>query len=182
MAATPDLAQLQKMSARFAPVDVRVDLSSLPENERQALVRIIQAAQVLDGLFLRQVSARNESRLLLLLNDTSRWARRGSPTSWSTRARGPPLDDNAPFLPGVDTKPPQANFYPADATRTEVEAWMNSLPQAEKDAATGFFTAIRRTPSGKLAAIPYSQEYQGELMEMARLLREAAALHRNSRR
>ncbi len=32
------------------------------------------------------------------------------------------------------------------------------------------------TPAGKLVAIPYSQEYQGELMEMAKLLREAAAL------
>ncbi len=60
------------------------------------------------------------------------------------------LDDNAPFLPGVEAKPPQANFYPADATRTEVETWMNALPQAEKDAATGFFTAIRRNPAGKL--------------------------------
>jgi peptidase M49-like protein len=53
---------------------------------------------------------------------------------------------------------------------------MGTLPKAEKDAATGFFTTIRRTPSGKLTAIPYSQEYQGELMEMAKLLREAAAL------
>ncbi len=66
----PDLNQLQKMSARFAPVDIKVDTSTLPDNERQALVKIIQAAQVLDALFLRQVSARNESRLLLLLNDT----------------------------------------------------------------------------------------------------------------
>ena len=53
---------------------------------------------------------------------------------------------------------------------------MNSLAKAEKEAATGFFTTIRRTPQGKLIAVPYSLEYQGELMEMARLLREAAAL------
>ena len=43
-------------------------------------------------------------------------------------------------------------------------------------AATGFFTTIRRTPEGKLTAVPYSLEYQGELAEMSRLLREAAAL------
>src|SRR6185312_5526350 len=71
LAAAPDVPQLQKMSARLAPVDIRVDLSSLPDNEQQALARIIQAAQVLDAVFLRQVSARNESRLMLLLNDTS---------------------------------------------------------------------------------------------------------------
>ena len=52
------------------------------------------------------------------------------------------------------------------------------MPEAQRGAATGFFTTIRRTPDGKLAAVPYSLEYQGELAEMARLLREAAALTR----
>ena len=176
--AAPDLPQLQKMSARFAPVDVRVDVSSLPDNERQALVRIIEAAQVLDALFVRQVSARNEARLMLLLNDTSPLGK--ARLAYFMLNKGPwsDLDDNAPFLPGVETKPPQGNFYPADATRAEVEAWMNALPAAEKEAATGFFTTIRRNPAGKLLAVPYSQEYQGELMEMARLLREAAGLTR----
>jgi hypothetical protein len=174
--AAPDLAQIQKMSSRLAPVDIRVDVSALPDNERQALVRIIQAAQILDGVFLRQVSARNESRLLQLLSDTTPLGK--ARLDYFLLNKGPwsALDDHQPFLPGVEPKPPQANFYPADATRAEVETWMNSLPRAEKDAATGFFTTIRRAPSGKLLAIPYSQEYQGELMEMARLLREAAGL------
>ena len=79
-------------------------------------------------------------------------------------------------MPGAGAKPPGGNFYPADATREEVDAWMKSLPDAQHAAATGFFTTIRRTPDGKLTAVPYSLEYQGELAEMARLLREAAAL------
>jgi len=174
--AAPDVPQLQKMSSRLAPVDIRVDLSALPENERQALARIIQAAQVLDAVFLRQVSARNESRLMLLTTDTSPLGKARLDYFMINKGPWSALDANAPFLPGVEPKPPQANFYPADATRAEVDTWMGTLPKAEKDAATGFFTTIRRTPSGKLAAIPYSQEYQGELMEMAKLLREAAAL------
>jgi hypothetical protein len=176
LAAAPDVPQLQKMSSRLAPVDIRVDLSALPDNERQALARIIQAAQVLDAVFLRQVSARNESRLMLLLNDTSALGKARLDYFLINKGPWSALDDNTPFLPGVEPKPPQANFYPADATRAEVDTWMNSLTKAEKDAATGFFTTIRRAPSGKLVAIPYSQEYQGELMEMAKLLREAAAL------
>ncbi|MET0279525.1 MAG: hypothetical protein ABW278_00170 [Steroidobacteraceae bacterium] len=173
---TPDLTQLQKMSARFAAVDVRVDVSKLPENERQALVRIIQAAQLLDGLYMRQMSARSESRVLQLLADTSPLGR--ARLDYFLLNKGPwsALDDDAPFLPGVEEKPAQSNFYPADATRAEVEAWMNTLSKAEKDAATGFFTTIRRNPAGQLVAVPYSQEYQGELMEMAQLLRAAAAL------
>jgi hypothetical protein len=172
----PDLQQIQKMSSRFAPVDVRVDVSALPQSERQALIRIIQAAQILDALFLRQVSARNESRVLLLMNDTSPLGKARLDQFMLEKGPWSSLDSHEPFIPGVEPKPPQANFYPADATREEVDAWMKSLPQAEKDAATGFFTTIRRTPAGKLVSVPYSQEYQGELMEMARLLREAAGL------
>ncbi len=174
--AAPDTSQLQKMSARLAPVDIHVDLSALPDNERQALTRIIQAAQILDAVFLKQVSARNVSRLMLLASDPTPLGKARLDYFMLNKGPWSALDANEPFLPGVEPKPPQANFYPADATREEVDAWMNSLPKAEKDAATGFFTTIRRLPSGKLVAVPYSQEYQGELMEMARLLREAAAL------
>src|SRR5262245_39525348 len=124
LAATPDVPQLQKMSARLAPVDIRVDLSALPDNERQALARIIQAAQVLDAVFLRQVSARNESRLMLLLNDTTPLGKARLDYFLINKGPWSALDDHAPFLPGVEAKPPQANFYPADATRAEVDAWM----------------------------------------------------------
>src|SRR5678815_2325285 len=53
---------------------------------------------------------------------------------------------------------------------------MKTLQGEQAAAANGFFTTIRRTPEGKLTTVPYSLEYQGELAEMARLLREAAAL------
>ncbi|MEJ1961505.1 MAG: hypothetical protein WDO56_08170 [Gammaproteobacteria bacterium] len=113
LAATPDASQLQKMAARLAPVDVRVDLSSLPENERQALSRIIQAAQVLDALFLRQVSARNDSRLMLLSNDTSALGKARLDYFMINKGPWSALDANEPFSAGVEPKPPQANFYPA---------------------------------------------------------------------
>jgi hypothetical protein len=175
-AASLGVPELQARIARYAPVDVRVDVSHLPENERQALVRIIQAAQIVDAIYMRQISPLNESRLLALLNDSSPLGQ--ARLRYFLLNKGPwsELNDNEPFLPGVGPKPPQANFYPADATRAEVEAWMNSLSGQEREAATGFFTTIRRGPDGKLKAVPYSLEYQGELMEMARLLREAASL------
>jgi hypothetical protein len=55
-----------------------------------------------------------------------------------------------------------------------VQRWIDSLGGDEKARATGFFTTIRRTPSGSLTAVPYSVEYQGELSRAATLLREAA--------
>lgn len=170
----PDLAQLQQMTARFAPVDIKADTSALPPNERIALQKMIAAARIFDAVYLRQVSPLNETWLRQLVRDTSPLGRErlhyfslnGGP--WSS------LDHNDPFLPGIGPKPLAGNFYPADATRDEVEKWTQSLPAAEKAAATGFFTTIRRTPDGKLTAVPYSMEYQGELVEAARLLRAAA--------
>ncbi len=172
----PDLATLQAMTARFAPVDFRVDVSALPANERQALVKMIEAAKLFDALFLRQVSPENEPRLLDLVRDDSPLGR--ARLHYFILNKGPwsRIDGQKPFLPGVGEKPGQGNFYPAGATRAEVEAWMNGLPQEQKEAATGFFTTIRRSPAGALVAVPYSLEYQGELARVAALLNEAAAL------
>src|SRR5262245_7767393 len=69
--AMPEVRQLQPMAARFAPVDIRVDVTALPANERQALVKMIQASQLIDGIFLRQVSPSNPSLLLSLARDPS---------------------------------------------------------------------------------------------------------------
>jgi hypothetical protein len=175
-AQTPDAAALRKMSARFAPVEIRVDLSALPRGERAALTRLIEASRYVDALFMRQRSASNEAWLLGLLDDRSDLGR--ARLDYFLLNKGPwsELDEDRPFLPGAPEKPKGGNFYPADATRDEIDAWMKTLPDAQRGAATGFFTTIRRTPEGKVTAVPYSLEYQGELAEMARLLREAAEL------
>ena len=67
--AVPDVSQLKSMEARFAPVDVRVDVSYLPAEERAALVRLIEASRYIDALFVRQRWPGNESTLLQLLAD-----------------------------------------------------------------------------------------------------------------
>ena len=177
------LAELQKMTARFAPVDIGADLAALPKSEREALARLIDAARVMDALFLRQVWAGNESMLLELAQQA---AMPVGPRASRTAAmrlhcflinKGPwdRLDGQAPFIPGAPPKPEGGNFYPAGATRAEIEKWMEGLSDKAKDAASGFFTVIRR--QGKsFTAIPYNVEYQGTLARAAELLREAADL------
>ena len=59
------------MAARFAPVDLSADISTLPDNERQALAKMVEASKVFDALFLRQVWAGNETLLLDLARDDS---------------------------------------------------------------------------------------------------------------
>ena len=171
-----DAAQLKTMAARFAPVDLTADVSPLPANERQALAKLVQAAKIMDALFLRQVSSANETMLLDLVRDNSELGRARLHYFLINKGPWSRLDHDEVFIAGTPPKPPQANFYPAGATKEEVEAWLKTLPEAERTRAMGFFTTIRRTPDGKLTAVPYSLEYQGELAIASGLLREASAL------
>ncbi len=172
----PTAPELKRATARFAPVDIQADVSKLPENERRALAKMVQAAKLMDSLFLRQVWAGNETLLLDLLKDTSPLGRERLHAFLLNKGPWSRLDHNAPFIPGVPAKPEAGNFYPAGATKADIEAWVKSLPEAQQREATGFFTTIRRDTGGKFIAVPYSVEYQGELAEAARLLREAADL------
>ena len=87
------------------------------------------------------------------------------------------LDHNEPFVPGAPPKPPQAQLLSRRAPRRRrSRRGSKTLPAAERTRATGFFTTIRRGPDGRFMAVPYSLEYQGELAQVAALLREAAAL------
>lgn len=162
--------------ARFDPVDISADLSALPPNERQALDAMLEAARLIDGLFLQQVWADNPSLLLRLAGDTSPEGRARLHYFLINKGPWSRLDENAPFIDGVGPKPPQANFYPADATKEEVEKWMSTLRGADRQLAYGFFSTIRRNASGSLMAVPYSVEYQNTLTEAAAHLRKAAAL------
>jgi hypothetical protein len=174
----PDVSALTAMAARFAPVDVRADLSSMPANERRALATIVDASRVIDALFLRQVWAGNEPLLLDLLKDDSPVGRARLHYFLINKGPWSRLDHNAAFLAGVPSKPEAANFYPAGATKAEIEAWLKTLSEAERARATGFFTTIRRAPAGgaPFMLVPYSVEYQGELARAAELLRQAAVL------
>ncbi|MCU0248894.1 MAG: hypothetical protein MUE61_01675 [Vicinamibacterales bacterium] len=172
----PDVAALQRMTARFAPVDIGADLSALPAGERRALAKLVEAGRVMDALFLRQAWGGNGAVLFDLLSDASPIGRARLHEFLINKGPWASLDHNAPFIPGVPAKPEGANFYPAGAAKAEVEAWLTTLPETERLQATGFFTTIRRGLDGRFQIVPYSVEYQGELARAADLLREAAAL------
>jgi hypothetical protein len=175
-AADPETTKLETMAARFAPVDLTADVAALPANERQALAKLVEAAKVFDALFLRQVWDGNETLLLDLARDNSPVGRARRHYFLINKGPWSRLDHNEPFIAGVPPKPPQANFYPAGATKAEAEAWLKGLSEAERRRATGFFTTIRRGVDGRFVAVPYSIEYQGEIARVSTLLREAAAL------
>jgi hypothetical protein len=170
----PEVQKLRAQAARLATFPVKVDLAGMPAHERRALASLIRAARIVDALHLRQVWAGNEALLLKLLEDRTLLGEARFDYFMVNKGPWSALDQDAAFIPGVPDKPKNANYYPAGATREEVEAWIAGLGDTEKAAATGFFTTIRRDPAGRFRAVPYSIEYQGELAEMARELRAAA--------
>lgn len=171
-----DLETLTQRQQRLAPVEITADVSKLPDAERKSLAKMIEAAEIMDQLFLRQVWFGNEQLRAQLAKDESPIGRARLIAFDAHKGPWDRIEHNEPFVPGVPVKPPEANFYPAGMTKADVERWIKSLPPEEQKRATGFFTVIRRGADDKLSLVPYSEEYRAELERAAQLLHEAAAL------
>jgi len=179
LAQTP--ADLDRMMARFAPVDLRVDTAQLTPGDRQALVKLIDASRVIDRIFLGQLWGGNYALLAKLRQDRTPLGQARLRYFLVNKGPWSDLDEHKAFLPDVPArKPLGADFYPEDMTREAFEAWVKTLSDAGRTQAESFFTVIRRSPGGKLRAVPYSDEYRADLERAARLLREAAALTGNA--
>jgi hypothetical protein len=173
-------AELAKKIARFSPTVLTANTAKLSLKDRQALAKIIEAAKLLDPLFLRQVWSGNAALEAKLKADKTPTGRQRLHYFYIMDGPWSRLDSNEPFIEGVPhEKPPQAASYPDDMSKDEFNKWLETLSEDEKSKATGFFYLIRRDGSGKLMTVPYSQAYKEYLEPAARLLREAAALTSN---
>src|SRR5664279_3777908 len=180
-AVMPDLNQLNQMTARFAPVTLKYDGAALSAGDRRALPKLVDAARVLNHLFLDQLWSRNRELYAKLLQDTTPLGKARLHYFWLNKGPWSDLDDHAAFVPGVPARKPQgANFYPPDMTREEFEAWVKTLPAPAREKAMGFFTVVRRNADKQLSLVPYHKEYAADLGKAAGLLREAAALTGNA--
>lgn len=179
--AMPDLAQLQQMTARYAPVKLNYDESGLSAGDRQALAKLVDAAKILNFVFMDQLWSGDRALYAKLQKDTTPLGKARAHYFWLNKGPWSDLDGHKAFIPGVrERKPLGANFYPENMRREEFEAWVKTLSPAERQQAEGFFTVIRRDAHGKLTMVPYSKAYAADLEKAAGLLREAAALTDNA--
>ncbi|MBV8905897.1 MAG: hypothetical protein JOZ22_19860, partial [Acidobacteriia bacterium] len=180
-ATMPDLAQLQRMRARFAPVKLNVDTAALSPGDQQALAKLIEAARVLNFTFMDQLWSGDRALYERLRSDSTPLGKERLHYFWLNKGPWSDLDGHTAFIAGVpERKPLGANFYPEDMSREEFEAWVKKLPPAERQEAEGFFTVIRRDANRRLTMQPYSKAYAADLAKVAALLREAAALTGNA--
>jgi hypothetical protein len=172
-----ELAELNAKISRFAPTVVTADTSRLAAADRRALQKVVEAARLLDPLFLRQVWSGNVALKRKLEADKTPLGRARLHYFMLNDGPWSQLDENVAFLPGVPReKPATAAHYPDDMTKEEFESWVATLPESEKQKATGFFYAVRRDAAGKLKLVPYSEEYRDFLVPAAALLRQASEL------
>ena len=172
--AAPTLSQLERMISRFASTPLRVDTSKLSPGDRDAVIKLIQAARILDDVFMEQYWSGDKALSTKLQQDKSALGKARLHYFWINKSPWSTIDEFKAFIPGVPPrKLPGANFYPEDMTKEEFEKWVGSLSEQEQADAKGFFTVIRRKAGG-LVAIPSSEEYKDNLTRAAALLREAA--------
>jgi len=182
----PGLAQLQKMTARFAPTPLRVDTSKLSTTDRQALLKLIEASRLMNDIFLMQYWSGDQALYIRLQKDPTPLGKARLKYFWINKGPWSALDSFKSFLPGVPSeKPKGANFYPENMNAQQFESWVSSLSKDEQEQAKGFFTVIRwkegtdSKTQKQLVAIPFSEAYKDDLTRAAGLLKEAAALTDN---
>ncbi len=174
---TPKAKETLKMSpdvdkrlSKFSPTEITFDDKLAPAEYRVVLKKLVEAAQILDQLYLEQVDPENPAMRERLVAEKAPQA----VLDYFDVMYGPwdRLEGDEPFV-GDKKKPQGAGFYSVDVTKEELEAFIKAHPEQEK-AFRGYFTVIRRDKDG-LKAIPYSEFYGEKLTKAAALLKEAAA-------
>ncbi|MEY1638003.1 dipeptidyl-peptidase 3 family protein [Tenuifilum osseticum] len=155
--------EMQKKVNEFAPVELRVDIISLSDKEKQMLPLLFEIAEIMDELFWLQTYGDKEELLSKINDEATRDFVMINYGPWER------LNDNKPFVEGYGEKPLGANFYPKDMTREEFEAF-----QAPDK--TSLYTIIIRNADSKLESVPYHVAYKEKIDKAADLLRKAAEL------
>ncbi len=143
------------------------DLDHLSDNQRKMISLLIDAAVIMDDLYWQQAYGDRDELLSSVADDKARAFVMKNYGPWDR------LDGDKPFLKGFGEKSPGANFYPADMTKQEFDAFDN-------EDKVGLYSVLRRDESGKLTVIPYHELYKTQLAKAADLLREAAGFADNA--
>ena len=153
--------EMQKKLSKYVTFKLTSDLSVLTENERKMLPILIKAASKMNKLFWVEAYGDKKQLLDSVSNEDTKKFIEINYGPWDR------LDGNAPFIEGVGSKPAGANYYPADMTKLEFEAFTDANKSS-------LYTFIRRNEEGKLYTIPYHIQFKNEVKEVADLLLEAS--------
>lgn len=167
---TNEVAESQSQSASkpsrfdiYSKVELKADLSQLSDNQKKMVSLLIDAGKITDDIFWQQVWG-DKASLLDSIDDPK--ARQFAIYNYGPWDR---LDGDKPFLESYGPRPPGAQFYPADMTKEEFEAW-------DQDGKDGLYSLVRRDDKGALMLVPYRDAYAEQIEQIAALLNQAAEL------
>ena len=154
---------IKQKAEEFASFKLTTDLSVLSEKEKQMLPLLFEAAKLMEKIYWVEAYGDKDE---LFSKDWDEYTKKFIRINYGPWER---LNNNEPFLPGYGAKPAGANFYPADITKQEFEAW-------DDPAKTSLYTLIRRGEDGSLKSIPYHVAFKTQIEKAAELLLQAAEL------
>ena len=158
----PVQEQTTHLSDKYAEYTLTTNIDHLSDNERKMLRLLFEAADIMDGLFWNE-NYGDKDALMAKIGDNA------DIKKLATIAYGPwdGLDGNKPFVEGIGAKPAGAQFYPADMTEEE---W-NAFDDPNK---TSQYTMIVRDENGALKCVWYHDYFSTQIKKAASLLDKAS--------
>lgn len=146
----------------YQTVTLTSDISHLSAEQKQMLSLLIEASDIIDGLYWQQAFGENKKDFLSAIKDPQ--VRKFAEINYGPWDR---LNGDKAFIAGVEEKPLGAQFYPSDMTKEEFE-------QSNIADKAGLYSIIKRDADGKLSSIAYSELYSDALNRVAVILEKAS--------
>ncbi|MEA3496136.1 MAG: Zn-dependent hydrolase [Bacteroidota bacterium] len=150
----------------YKKVKLTTDLSVLSEKQKQMLPILFKIADIMDEIFWIEAYG-NKTELLESIEDEA--TKKFVEINYGPWSK---LDNNEPFISDVGEKPKGANFYPADITQKEFDAFEDELKNSQ-------YTLLRRDEDGNLMSVPYHEVFREKIEEASQLLMEASEFAEN---
>ena len=151
----------------FVSFKLTTDLSVLTEKEKRMLPILLDAAKLMDEIYWIEAFGNKED---LCSEELDEYTKKFLMLNYGPWER---LNNNEPFIEGFGAKPAGANFYSANITKEEFEAWND-------ESKTSQYTLIRKDEDGSLESVPYHIAFEKQVKKAADLLLKAAALAEDS--
>ncbi|KAK9768558.1 hypothetical protein K7432_000701 [Basidiobolus ranarum] len=166
---------LENRLSRFKRVELTGNLEQFTKGDLKAVNKLVEAAQLLDRVYIRQMAPGNDQLFDKLVECSKE---QPELLQLFKLFRGPwdLVDQEEPFIEGVKARPDTANFYPPDMSKDEFESWLRTLSVEKRQEAEGFYHVIKRDERRNLYVVPYSVEYKDLLEPASKLLQEASNL------
>jgi hypothetical protein len=161
--APEEISKEDQLLTKYTPFTLEADVSQLAEHNQKMLPILIEAANIMNGLFWYEAYGDKNSLMDSVDNVQLKQFVDINYGPWDR------LDGNESFIEGVGKKPEGANFYPTDMTKEEFNA-------AKLEGKSSLYTFLRRNDEGELYTVPYHVQFEKEVKRVSELLLQAAEL------